>query len=467
MAHKPPIGKLPRYPRSRATRTLLPHQKDALRYMMRTDTPALFLDMRLGKTILTIEYAIRKGLRNVLVVAPMSALNSWEKELEVERIPCCKVLDRKKSTLENLLIKPWVLTNPQKIAQPRAHVGTKRKSKPYPFLSRKWDLIVIDESSRIKNARSNYFKELMKHYTYIKHKILLSGTPTPESILEAVPQLLFLHGEVMGCKSYWEFLSRYTVLYGYDRILYRDAREELKSVLNAKCYFLTQKQAGLANPVRHVVVNLKKNPEQLSLIRKLRSDFELDFNGKHYETDCVLPTLMWACRIAGGILDNKIISEAKYDSLLTIARQTSGQIVVWFRFNEELHFCASRLARAGYRVASYYGDVSVQERKLLEQRFRERDIDILCMQVKTGLYALDLSCADTAVYYSNSWSLEERLQSEKRIAHPRKSGTLIYYDLVTKGWPDTTIYNALKKKNVSVRAIWEDYDKTELGSAVR
>lgn len=448
--------KIPRYPLSRDTRQLLPHQRRILRYMMKTNTPALFIDMRLGKTILTIEYAIRKGLKNVLVIAPMSALNSWEKELGVERIHCCKVIDRKKETLQGILTAPWVLTNPQKIARPRKHVGVKAtKAKPYPFLERKWDLVVVDESSRIKNARSAYFKELMKHYSDVPHKILLSGTPTPEDILEAVPQLLFLYGEVLGCKSYWEFLSRYTILYGYDRMLYKSARDRLQALLNAKCYFLTQQQAGLANPVRRVKVLIQKNAEQKALMKQLREDFELDLNGKHYETDFILPTLMWACRIAGGVMDDKIISEAKYADLLKIIQRTTGQIVVWFRFNEELHFCASRLTRAGYRVASYYGDVSVPERKLLEKKFKGKEIDVLLMQVKTGLYALDLSSADTAVYYSNSWSLEERLQSEKRIAHPKKSGTLTYYDLITKGWPDSTIYNALRRKNISAKIIWE------------
>jgi len=458
MLAKSSMMRIKRYPVSRDTRRLLPHQKDILKYMMKTNTPALFIDMRLGKTILTIEYAIRKGLKNVLVVAPMSALNSWEKELGVERIHCCKVVDRKKATMEDILNAPWVLTNPQKLARPRKHIGVaSTKSKPFPFLERKWDLIVVDESSRIKNARSNYFKELMKHYRTVPHKILLSGTPTPESILEAVPQLLFLYGEVLGCKSYWEFLSRYTLLYGYDRVLYKSAQEKLRELLAQRCYFLTQQQAGLANPVRRVKVLINKNEEQKALMHQLRKDFELDLDGKHYETDYILPTLMWACRIAGGIMDDKVISGAKYRSLLTLIQRTAGQIVVWFRFNEELHYCASRLSEAGYRVASYYGDVSVQDRKLLEQQFKRKEIQILLMQVKTGLYALDLSCADTAVYYSNSWSLEERLQSEKRIAHPKKSSTLTYYDLVTKGWPDSTIYNALRRKNISARIIWEGY----------
>jgi len=449
-----------RYPVSRPTRQLLPHQKDVLKYMMSTNTPALFIDMRLGKTILTIEYAIRKGLKNVLVVAPLSTLNSWERELKVENIKCCKVVGtRSKELFDKIKTYPWVLTNQQKIARPKVPVGHKEHRQPsWPFHLRKWDLIVIDESSRIKNAKSKYFKELMKSYQYIPHKILLSGTPTPESILEAVPQLLFLHGEVMGCTNYWDFIARYTLKYGYDRHMYKSANDRLYKILHDTCYFLSQKKAGVAQKAKYIKYIHLKNKQQKDLIRKAREEFELDIGDKHYETSYILPTLMWSCRIDGGIMDGQVLNDNKYQSLATIVKRTKGQVVVWFRFNEELHYCERRLAEEGVSVKAYYGDVSVEDRKVLEEDFRNKKYQVLLLQIKTGLYALDLSSADTAVYYSNTWSLEERLQSEKRISHPKKHTTLKYIDLLNKGWPGCTIYNALRRKNISARMVWEGWN---------
>ena len=123
--------------------------------------------------------------------------------------------------------------------------------------------------------------------------------------------------------------------------------------------------------------------------------------------------------------------------------------------NEELHYAHKKLSSSGITCAAYYGDVSVEERKQIENDFQKGLYKVLLLQVKTGLYALDLSTADTAIYYSNSWSLEERIQSEKRISHPKKKSTLTYIDILTKGWPDTTIYNALKHKDISAKLIWE------------
>lgn len=432
-----------KYPINRPTRRLLPHQKPILRYMMTTNTPALFIDMRLGKTILTIEYAIRKGLHNVLVVAPKSAFNSWEKELNIEGLDNYKVSKGKsKEVLERIKQASWVITNPQKLAT-------------WPFARRKWDLVVVDESSRIKNARSKYFKTLMRTLSHVPHRLLLSGTPTPESILEAVPQLLFLRGEVLGCKTYWEFLVRYTIKYGYDRLLYKSAKEKLIDLLHSTCYFLSQKKAGVAQRCVRKQLLIPKNDKQIALYRQLRNDFEMDVNGKHYETECILATLTWACRIAGGLLDGELLNEKKFTALFNTLQRTSGSVVVWFRFNEELHYAHKKLSSSGITCAAYYGDVSVEERKQIENDFQKGLYKVLLLQVKTGLYALDLSTADTAIYYSNSWSLEERIQSEKRISHPKKKSTLTYIDILTKGWPDTTIYNALKHKDISAKLIWE------------
>lgn len=435
--------KIPKYPRNRPTRALLPHQKPILKYMMGTDTPALFIDMRLGKTILTIEYAVRTGCRNVLVIAPKSALNSWEKELIVEGISCVK-LDKSKTKdmMSKVLSSAWVLTNPQKLST-------------WSLNKRRWDLVVVDESSRIKNARSKYFKVLMTQFSRVRRKLLLSGTPTPESILEAVPQLLFLHGSVLGCKSYWEFLSKYTIKYGYDRFLYKSAREKLMDLLHTTSYFLSQKKAGIAQKRRNIKVSIPKTQQQMSLFKQIKSDFEMDINGQHYETDYALTTLVWSCKVAGGLVDGEIVSTYKYEALRNVIKKSKGPVVVWFRFNEELHYCKENLEKDGYKVAEFYGEMSIEERKAVEKDFQSGLYDVILLQVKTGLYALDLSISDTAVYYSNSWSLEERLQSEKRISHPKKTSKLTYVDLVTKGWPDTTLYNALKKKNVSAKLIWE------------
>ena len=58
---------------------------------------------------------------------------------------------------------------------------------------------------------------------------------------------------------------------------------------------------------------------------------------------------------------------------------------------------------------------------------------------------INLSAADTAIYFSNSWALQDRLQSEDRILSP-ENNTLLYIDLITKNTIDEDIMLALQDK---------------------
>ena len=56
--------------------------------------------------------------------------------------------------------------------------------------------------------------------------------------------------------------------------------------------------------------------------------------------------------------------------------------------------------------------------------------------------------SNVAIYYSNSYSLEERIQSEDRIEHPIKKSSLLFIDLITKNTVDEDVIKTLKIKNL-------------------
>jgi SNF2 family DNA or RNA helicase len=64
----------------------------------------------------------------------------------------------------------------------------------------------------------------------------------------------------------------------------------------------------------------------------------------------------------------------------------------------------------------------------------------------TGGYGITLTAANTVVYYSNSYSLEQRLQSEDRAHRIGQKNPVLYVDLVTPGTVDIKIVLALAKK---------------------
>jgi SNF2 family DNA or RNA helicase len=65
---------------------------------------------------------------------------------------------------------------------------------------------------------------------------------------------------------------------------------------------------------------------------------------------------------------------------------------------------------------------------------------------QTGGYGLTLTAANNVIYYSNSYDLEKRLQSEDRAHRIGQHKPVTYVDLIAEKTVDEKIIKALRKK---------------------
>ena len=76
---------------------------------------------------------------------------------------------------------------------------------------------------------------------------------------------------------------------------------------------------------------------------------------------------------------------------------------------------------------------------------------------QTGGYGITLTAANTVVYYSNSYDLEKRLQSEDRAHRIGQTGSVTYVDLIAEKTIDERIVKALRSKiNIANEIMGED-----------
>jgi len=77
---------------------------------------------------------------------------------------------------------------------------------------------------------------------------------------------------------------------------------------------------------------------------------------------------------------------------------------------------------------------------------------------RTGGYGLTLTAADTVIYYSNSFDLEVRLQSEDRAHRIGQTRSVTYVDLISPGTVDEKIVKALRGKiNIATEVFGEEF----------
>jgi SNF2 family DNA or RNA helicase len=110
-------------------------------------------------------------------------------------------------------------------------------------------------------------------------------------------------------------------------------------------------------------------------------------------------------------------------------------------------------------VATYYGDTEQDARQDIVNDFQdmENPLRFFVGQPRTGGYGITLTAATTVIYYSNSYDLEIRLQSEDRAHRIGQTNKVTYIDLVSPNTIDEKILQALRSKiDIAGQVLKED-----------
>jgi len=423
-------------------KTLRPYQQRVLNWAEANSKIALFLEMRLGKTLIAIRWANQLTDKKKLVIAPLYVLSAWEKELAEEKEEYHFITTT--TTLPNTERQvQWYLVNYEKV---------RRNPK---ILWKDFRVIILDESTRIKNPKSQIVKVLDKNSRHIPYRAVLSGCPAPEGPLDYYQQFHFLSGEFLGCKNYWNFAAKWfrSGLTQWELLPSKTFKKALPLELEQKAFTLTRKQVKLG-PEKIKEKYDVTLPKQIQEIYK-EALIAYRLGTKSTEQKIVLMQML---SILTGGFHKEYPHDAK-TSLLTSILKTElkdEQVVIWCAFNAEVEGITVLLRKYFKNAAFVTGEVSLKQRKLLVEQFQKGEFKYLVAQIKCAKFGLDLSAADTAIYYSNQYAMEDRLQSEDRILSTEKKEPLLYVDLVARNTVDEHVINLLEKKRLSVEALMEE-----------
>lgn len=400
------------------------------------------MEMRLGKTLVTIRRVKLTGARNVLVIAPFSAWNGWREDLRDEGIALTEILgtgeQRRKQISAGL--SGWVITNPQIW-----------KSAP-GIKDIPWDVRIMDESTFMKSPTT---KTARFFNSWGTEKLLLdfrlTGTPDPESPLNYYSQQPRIWGE----KNYWEWRSKWFVPGPFHKWkLNPEKSVAFHAHLSRHAFYLTRGDVGLGGEKIRAVRRVEMPAKVRAQYKKLVKEFLFDQTGEQYETIIAGVKYSWIRRLCSGVApgpDGTVLEvwDGKIEELVTLLRgELRGQpVVVWAHFQEEL----ARIYRHLRNIAPcavIYGGTPVKKRDEYVAKFQAGKLRYIIAQPVTLQYGKDLSRADTEIYFSSPESYEVRFQSEDRIISGAKNAAALIIDLVAHGTIEETILeNVLEKRS--------------------
>lgn len=430
------------------------YQKAALRYANSQAHPALFMEMRLGKTLVTIRSIKCGGFSRILIVGPYSVFGSWLDELESERESKngLVVLDSSGPIRSQLLKESWDSGNKWFLLSKEGHLVVPEICK-FP-----WDCVVLDESTFIKappgvsgrTKRFNVSKYYTEKFRDVSKRYILTGTPAPESPLNYYMQLRFLDESILKVDSYWKFRHTYFKRVGHKWVLSKKGSAMLTRKLAENCFFLKRSEVNLGGEKIYEVRKVKMCPQANRTYKTLEDEFILEVDSVEVDATIYKTTqYIWLRRLCGGMPDtdgfrfNHKVKEIY--SLLTSELQDQ-QVVIWCKFVDEIKALSKFLIKKKYRIGIIHGDVPQIERRAIQKKFQKGELDLIVGQPECYKYGTNLSASDTVIYFSTPDGSETRQQSEDRVIDTTSQNASLIIDLVVEDSLEEDIIESLKLK---------------------
>lgn len=342
------------------------------------------------------------------------------------------------------------------------------------FLRNFRSVMIIDESQRIKNPTAARTKRVMTLAPLAASRRIASGTLIPNTPIDLFSQYEFLASGLLGTKSYRAFVAEYAELLPETHALVRQiaarsrgARPQVikRDAQGTPVFKNLVKLQRLMEP--HTYRVLKKDcldlPEKIYQTRYFELspaqrgrynavEEELIFQREDGTIDqfTALTVITKLRQLTSGfmLIDGRptglVESEERLSALRQALEDVEGQVIIWAAFREEITQIAAMLEPEG--VVQFHGDIAPKDRQEAVDRFQRGEVRFFIANPAAAGTGLTLTAAETAIYYSNSYSLEQRLQSEDRCHRIGTKSSVVYIDLVARGTIDERIATALQNK---------------------
>ena len=426
-----------------------PHQQAALSWARRRDAIALYMAMRLGKSLIAVRWANeRLGPDDAaLIIAPMSVIPAWLDELDEEQQPSAWLRgssEEKRRTWYRAYADGvrWFLISPEGL-----------RAAPDLATDLTWKVCILDEGHCISDPRTKFTKFMLDALgpSRVEHRCLLTGTPAAESLLQYYCQLKWLGHDLLGCPNYWKFRAGYFQEHGFKWYPFGSVKQDIINDVAKTAFVMRAEDSGMANQC----VYERRDCEMAGPIARLYKQAEKEFACGDLMTRWAMVASGWLSQIAGGCVPLNFREQArgeyaahKFALLESLLQEDFRRqpVVVFFRFNRELGVAYRRLRERGIKCRAFTGMTDPLVRRQVVKLFNRGEHDVLLVQSRAGRYGLNLSHATASIIYSNWWDWVTRDQLEARIRHPLRRTPALYLDLVTYGTVDEAVLTALRRK---------------------
>lgn len=464
------------------------HQREALRRAAGKKSYALFFEQGCGKTATAIHMYRQKceeagrQLRS-FVFCPPIVVSNWLNEIPrymvgAEKGTAVALVGsgvERETTVRFALqgrINPSIFVTNYEALQMKKLVSLITEWKP--------DMLILDESHKVKDPSSKRTKVLTELAKDIPYKILMSGTPFPNSLFDVFAQYRILDGGETFGENFFRFRDEFFVNLNANasrRISYpnwqpkKGAEEEIQKRIAPSAMRVTKLECLTLPPLVRQYVDVVLSGEQRKVYEQFqRTGVARIDDSKVASADLAITKALRLQQVASGFLQlddgttHKFVPNVRATVLSELIESLPlrSKFIIWAVYRENYEDIRRVLRNHGLQYVELTGETPSGLRSELAEKFR-RDDNVRALignPVAAGI-GINLVEAEYAIFYSRSFSLEADLQAEARNhrggSEIHKSVTRI--DLVAPGTVDEVVLEALKNKQDVQSAVLESLNK--------
>ncbi len=442
-----------------------PYQRYCYDQLITHNSLGLFLDMGLGKTIITL-LAIKEliygrfAVRRCLVIAPKKVAEAtWQQEAaKWDSVRCLRISTVLGSSRQRIK----ALMTPADIYI----INRENLSWLVDYYKNDWpfDMVVADESSSFKNHRAKRFKSLAAIRGHISRMVCLTGTPTPNGLLDLWPQVFLLdQGQRLG-KFFTHFREQFfepgqrnrNTIFSWNpkdcawsnimakvadicismksedylqlpEIIYDDIPVQLDAKA-ASAYNELEKQMVLELVNQDKVIDVTSAAALSNKLQQLANGAIYDDTGKWYP-----------------------VHDCKIEAFLELLEQLHGKpALVFYSFRHDL----ARLEKA-LREKTDLVFKRLEGAKEMDE-WNAGKLNVLLAHPASCAYGLNLQQGGNhVIWFGLNWSLELYQQANKRLHRQGQKERVIIHHLLCTGTRDDDMIEALHRKDKAQEYVLE------------
>jgi hypothetical protein len=466
------------------------HQRRLFEETRDIESFAVLWEQGTGKTKPTIDTAAHLYLTDkidaLLVVSPNGVHRNWITDELPVHMP--DAVASKMKTMHWRTIKASTKYHQAELKALLEHKGLavfclsyqgfmteKGKAAVWRFLKRRRVMYVLDESHEVKTPKAKRTRAIIASGKYAPYRRILTGTPGDKPF-DLYSQLRFLHPTIWRDRDMdsffafkqhfgeWFTRSQHEELHGYDpgydKLIDFKNLDELNAILASVSDRVLKEDVLDLPPKLYTKRYFEMTPKQRKMYDQVRDDFYLELeDGRELDASMAIVRLLRLQQITCGYVmtdaDEPVemcdTKNPRLDATLGFLQELNHPGIVWARFRKDVDQLMDAL---GPEAVRYDGALDDDEAERSKLAFNAGDAKYFVGNPAKGSTGLTLNAAKTTTYYSNSFKLLERLQTEDRNHRIGQDGAdhgdegfgVLYADVCCGGTVDDHIVKALRKK---------------------